>query len=107
DLEPLWAGRLDDFLQGDTIRRPTDLTNSRTTNANHNAQPLDALLTAFRTARLSFVAHLEQLSPVHVARTALHPLLQEPMTVTDHCFFVAEHDDHHLARITELLQPPV
>jgi hypothetical protein len=26
------------------------------------------------------------------------------MTLTDHCFFVAEHDDHHLARITELLQ---
>jgi len=24
------------------------------------------------------------------------------MTVVDLCFFVAEHDDHHLAAITEL-----
>lgn len=107
DLEPLWAARLDDFLQGDTILRPTDLTNSRTTNANHNAQPLDSLLGAFRMARLSFVTRLEQLSPSELARTALHPRLQESMTVTDHCFFIAEHDDHHLARMTELLQTTV
>jgi hypothetical protein len=26
------------------------------------------------------------------------------MNVTDLCFFVAEHDDHHLARITEALR---
>ena len=104
DLEPLWAGRLDDFLQGDTILRPTDLTNSRTTNANHNGQPLASLLAGFRTARMEFVMRLEQLPRAELERTALHPRLQEPMTVTDHCFFVAEHDDHHLARITELLR---
>ena len=102
DLEPLWAGRLDDFLLGSSSLRPTDLRNSRTTNANHNAQPLDTLLASFRTARASFVARLEQLQAFDVTRTALHPRLQQPMSVTDHAFFVAEHDDHHLARITEL-----
>ena len=25
------------------------------------------------------------------------------MTIPDMCLFVAEHDDHHLARITELM----
>jgi len=103
DLESLWAGRLDDFLQEATELRSTDLGNRKTWEAGHNAQPLETLLVGFRAARVDFVARLEKLSAPQVQRTALHPRLQQPMTVTDHCFFVAEHDDHHLARITELL----
>lgn len=104
DLEPLWAARLEDFLREATALRPADLSNRKTDEAAHNAQPLDALLASFRAARLAFVTRLEGFSPSQLQRTALHPRLQHPMTVTDHCFFVAEHDDHHLARITELLQ---
>ena len=104
DLEPLWAGRLDDFLSGAPELRATDLANTRTTNANHNEQALDSLLASFRASRQAFVSRLEQLSSSQLARTALHPRLQQPMTVCDHAFFVAEHDDHHLARITELLR---
>jgi uncharacterized damage-inducible protein DinB len=104
DLEPLWAGRLDDFLQGATALRAADLSNRKTSEAGHNSQPLDRLLAMFRSARVSFVTQLETLSTSQLQRTALHPRLQQPMTVTDHCFFVAEHDDHHLARITELLR---
>ena len=37
-------------------------------------------------------------------RSMLHPRLQQPMRLVDHLCFVAEHDDHHLARIWELLQ---
>jgi len=39
-----------------------------------------------------------------VVRAALHPRLQQPMRVLDLAFFVAEHDDHHLAHITRLIQ---
>ena len=34
----------------------------------------------------------------------LDPRLRTPMRLIDLGFFVAEHDDHHLARITELLK---
>ena len=37
---------------------------------------------------------------------AWHPRLDRPMRVIDLAIFAAEHDDHHLARITELLAPP-
>jgi hypothetical protein len=30
-------------------------------------------------------------------RTLLRPRLKTPMRLVDHLFFVAEHDDHHLA----------
>ena len=53
--------------------------------------------------RMRSVAELEALSPDQIRHTALHPRLEQPMTVIDLFFFVAEHDDHHLARISEIL----
>jgi hypothetical protein len=36
-------------------------------------------------------------------RTMLHPRLKQTMRLVDHLYFVAEHDDHHLAHILELV----
>jgi len=35
-----------------------------------------------------------------VERSAFHPRLKKPMRIIDLAFFVAEHDDYHLAKIT-------
>jgi uncharacterized damage-inducible protein DinB len=102
DLEPLWRERLGDLLRGAAVLRAADLTNRRTHEAGHNTRPLTSLLAEFRNARLGLVGRLEAVSAAELARTALHPRLQKPMSVTDLFFFVAEHDDHHLARITEI-----
>jgi hypothetical protein len=42
------------------------------------------------------------MSPTELTRTALHPRLRQPMPVVYLCFFVAEHDDHHVRTIDEL-----
>ena len=34
--------------------------------------------------------------------SAIHPRLQQPMRLVDMLYFTAEHDDHHLAQMTEL-----
>lgn len=102
DLKPLWQGRLDGILSGKTDLRPTDLQNSQTSLANHDATALDELLAAFRRARKHTVSLLEGVSEEEVFRSALHPRLKTPMRTLDLFLFVAEHDDHHLARITEL-----
>ncbi|HEX4951167.1 MAG TPA: DinB family protein [Blastocatellia bacterium] len=103
DLESLWLGRLDDFVAGLPRLRPADLQNRHTHEANHNARSITEILAAFRAARGELVRRLETLDEALAGRTALHPRLQQPMRVLDSIFFVAEHDDHHLARITELL----
>jgi hypothetical protein len=102
DLDELHEGRLEDYEQGLDRLRPADMTNRKTYEAGHNAARLSDLLAAFREARASFVARLEALDEEGVSRTALHPRLQQPMRVIDMALFVAEHDDHHLASITEL-----
>lgn len=104
DLEPLWQGRLEDFLSGAATLRPADLSNARTDAANHNASSPEALLTGFRAARAHTLHLLEGLKEEDIFREALHPRLQQPMRLMDSFLFVAEHDDHHLARITEIVR---
>ena len=83
--------------------RVRDLT-AKTHEARHNERPLEDLLSAFRSARLTTVERLEALGQADLDRTALHPRLAQPMSVIDHFFFVAEHDDHHLAAIGGLIR---
>jgi hypothetical protein len=58
----------------------------------------------FRALRLQLVSILERADGPALERTARHPRLGTPMRLIDVAFFTAEHDDHHLARITELLR---
>ena len=103
DVESLWIKRVDDFLAGGTELTTADLTNRKTHEANHNARPLERLLAQFRNARFELVARVETVEPGLLARALLHPRLKKPMRLVDHLCFVAEHDDHHLARIWELI----
>jgi hypothetical protein len=103
DLESLWMARVDDFLaDGDTLTAG-DPSNRRTREANHNARGLIEILAEFRTARLRLVDRVGKFQPALFARSMLHPRLKQPMRLVDHLYFVAEHDDHHLARIWEVI----
>lgn len=103
DMEPLWLNRVEDFLAGREGLTVADLTNRMTWEANHNAGQLSTILAVFRQARGILVSRLETVEDAVLTRTALHPRLRIPMNLVDHAFFVAEHDDYHLARITELM----
>ena len=104
DLEPLWQSRLDDIISGKMELRPTDLQNTKTSQANHDAIPTEELLNRFRQIRNQTVSVLEKLDEEQVFKSALHPRLKTPMRAMDLFLFVAEHDDHHLARISELIR---
>ncbi len=102
DLEELGMKRLDDFEAGRDPLTAADLANRKTHEANHNANTIENILAAFRQERMEFVARLDSYDEALVQRTALHPRLNQQIRVIDLAFFIAEHDDHHLARISEL-----
>ncbi|HUA57993.1 MAG TPA: DinB family protein [Verrucomicrobiae bacterium] len=102
DLEPLWLSRVDDFLSDGETLTVADLTNRRTHEANHNARELSAILAEFRHARAGLLDRLAKFQPTQFSRSKLHPRLKQPMRLVDHLYFVAEHDDHHLAGIWEM-----
>ena len=102
DLESLWSARVEDFVNGSAQLTAADLSNRRTSEANHNASDGLQILKQFRGERLALLEQLEQIGPEMLSRTLLHPRLQQPMRLVDHMVFVAEHDDHHLVRMWEL-----
>lgn len=101
--EALFAGRLDDFLAGVAVLRPAAHDPRAVADADFGARPLADILAAFRAARAGHVRRLEGLGAADVARTAHHPRLDRAVNVLDMMVFAAEHDDHHLARISALL----
>jgi DinB superfamily len=104
DLQPLDDRRLCEFLAGAPVLSAADPTNSITESARHDQAPTALLLESLRAGRLEWVRKLEALSEDEVARTALHPRLQCSMRLLDWAFFVAEHDDYHLARARQALR---
>lgn len=97
DLDDLDQRRLDEFLAGTSVLSPADPQNRRTEEANHNARPSGEIVARFRRNRARLVARLEELGLEDVKRTAEHPRLKTMMRLVDWAWFVAEHDDHHLA----------
>jgi uncharacterized damage-inducible protein DinB len=104
DLEPLGMNRLDDFEAGQEKLHAADMTNRKTHEANHNANTIENILNAFRAERMEFVRRLDAYDERFVQRVALHPRLQMKIRVLDLAYFIAEHDDHHLSRISELIR---
>jgi uncharacterized damage-inducible protein DinB len=104
-VELLWAARLDDFLAGRAGLAAADMEKSTRMNkeARFNDQPIEKLLADFRQKREHLVSRVEHLDREMFARTAHHPRLDMPIRLVDSLFFGAEHDDHHLARITDLI----
>jgi uncharacterized damage-inducible protein DinB len=103
DLEPLWLARVDDYLAGAAELTTADLSNRKTHEAGHNQRRADEILAEFRKARLQLVDSAAQVAVALFSRSIPHPRLRTPMRLVDHLYFVAEHDDHHLARIWELV----
>ncbi len=104
DLEDLWFGRVEDFLSGKETLRATDITNAKTNNANHNEKTIAELISTFSSARNKLIQKVEKLDEATAATSSIHPRLQKPMRLIDSLFFVAEHDDHHLAKMRGIIK---
>jgi uncharacterized damage-inducible protein DinB len=103
DLEALWMARAGDYEAGSEQLTVADLRNRKTDEADYNARPLEQILREFRAARGRLLKRIDELDASLFARSIPHPRLKTPMRLVDHLYFVAEHDDHHLARIWELV----
>jgi uncharacterized damage-inducible protein DinB len=100
----LFLVRLDEYVRGVDSLQPADMSNRTTEEANHNAKSPAEILAYCRRTRAVLVDQLERLDPALFSRTAFHPRLKIQMRLVDLMAFQAEHDDHHLATISELLR---
>ena len=88
-LEPLFDGRIDDFLEGLPMLRAADMTNAGTHAAGYNRRPIGEVLAALRAARQHQAARLDGLGAAAFSRVSVHPRLKRPMRLVDAvCFCV-------------------
>jgi hypothetical protein len=104
DLEALVSRRLDEYLAGADTLHAADMSNRKTHEADHNKGSMETILGDFRRQRTHLVSRLDNLPSQTFAAVAHHPRLNVPMRLVDMIFFQAEHDDYHLARISELIR---
>ena len=98
DLQPLDERRLNEFLDGAGVLSAADVQNRATENANHRNVPIAEIIRRLGIGREQLTRRLEALTEIELKRNALHPRLQTPMRLLDWLYFLAEHDDHHLAK---------
>ena len=106
DLGELWWKRLQDFTEGKEVLTAADMSNTRTEEAHHNESGLEKLLQQFTVERQRLLETVYGFDHIMLSRTALHPRLKQPMRLVDSLYFVAEHDDHHIAVLSGLLRKP-
>jgi hypothetical protein len=104
DLESLVSGRLDEYLADATVLHAADMSNRKTYEAEHNQLAMQTILADFRNQRMELVSRLDNLPFERFAAVAHHPRLNTSMRLVDMLFFQAEHDDFHMARISELIR---
>ncbi len=103
EIESLWLARVEDFIASRDQMTPANLTHRWPEESEPGAAPLATALREFRTARTRLLQRVDGLTASRFTPTIPHPRLRTPMGLADHLYFVAEHDDHHLAHILALL----
>ena len=70
---------------------------------DYNQQPVREVIAYFRENRIKNMNRYETLHDADLQRASLHPRLKVNMTPVDLAWFDAEHDDHHLVRMHEII----
>ncbi len=70
---------------------------------DYNLWPIKKVLDYFAANRAANLAKYKSLSDEQLTQSSIHPRLKVPMTPVDLAWFDAEHDDHHLVKINEII----
>jgi hypothetical protein len=92
EVDEIALKRIDEMKQGISPMTPAVIQPGR----NYNVQSIHEILQFFRTNRNKNLQKYKSLTSDDLLKSSLHPRLKVPID--------AEHDDHHLVRINEILK---
>lgn len=70
---------------------------------DYNQLPAREVIAYLQRTRTANIRRYSELSETELKKSSLHPRLKVMMTPVDLAWFDAEHDDHHLVRISEII----
>jgi uncharacterized damage-inducible protein DinB len=100
EVDEIALKRIDEMKQGVSPMSPAMIQPGR----DYNAQSIDEVIRFFKTNRDKNLQKYKSLDDEDLNKSSLHPRLKILMTPVDLAWFDAEHDDHHLERVNEILK---
>jgi hypothetical protein len=94
---------VDDFVSRRNELCQIDLSDQASILDLHRRQELGDLIEEFRLKRDYFVRRIQDMDPGALRHQALNRCRGVRMTIVDTILYVAEHDDHHLASMRNIL----
>jgi hypothetical protein len=98
EVDQVGNHRIDEMLAGIPVLSPAVFEPQ-----DYNPWPIEKLIEYFRKHRQANINKYRNLSDIHLIKGSLHPRLKVTMTPVDLAYFDAEHDDHHLLKISDIL----
>jgi hypothetical protein len=99
EVDEIALKRIDEIRRGQEVMSPAVFE----PKADYNSQRVKEVVEFFRKNRIANLDKYKTLVKQDFETTSMHPRLKMKMSVVDLALFDAEHDDHHLVRINEIL----
>ncbi len=99
EVDEVATRRIDEMINGISPMSPAVFE----PKLDYNAMPTMEVIEYFRKNRIKNLEKYANLTGDELLKSSLHPRLQVNMTPVDLAWFDAEHDDHHLVKIHEII----
>jgi hypothetical protein len=100
EVDEIALKRIDEMKSGISPMTPAVIQPGK----NYNEQPMSAIINFFAETRRKNLEKYKGLTDEDLSKASLHPRLKVMMNPVDLAWFDAEHDDHHLVRVSEILK---
>jgi uncharacterized damage-inducible protein DinB len=98
EVDEIANKRLDEMIAGISPMAPAVFEPQ-----DYNHWPIEKVVQYLADTRVENIKKYKSLTDDDLQKSSLHPRLQLRMTPVDLAWFDAEHDDHHLVKISEIL----
>lgn len=99
EVDEIALKRIDEMIAGISPMSPAVIQPGKP----YNQQQVSDVIKYFAANRKRNIQRYESLSQGELQRSSEHPRLKVRMTPVDLAWFDAEHDDHHMVRIHEII----
>jgi hypothetical protein len=98
EVDQIANKRIDEMVSGVAVMSPAVFEPQ-----DYNPWPIEKVISFFSETRKSNLKKYASLNQNQLIKSSLHPRLKVQMTPVDLAWFDAEHDDHHLVKINNIL----
>lgn len=100
EVDEIAMERIDEILSGKPLMSPAVFEPKK----DYNKMPVEDVINIFKKNREANLEVYQSLSDTDLAKASLHPRLKVMMNPVDLAMFDADHDDHHLVKMNEILK---